>query len=128
MTPIEIMALVVSIIVILKILTIKKSQKLWFKSVTKRYWGSSLLMIISLTISIVSLVFLLQELTIIQIWATMIFSMSLITLGLAHLSKYMLQIEKEWFKKENMLKKGWLATIVWVALSIWVLIALFTLS
>jgi hypothetical protein len=68
----------------------------------------------------------LNRLTIIQIWAVTLFTMALIVLGLAPLSKYMLNVEKKWFTETNVLKTGWVAAIVWLVLIVWVLYALFT--
>ncbi|NOR48949.1 MAG: hypothetical protein GQ533_13055 [Methanosarcinaceae archaeon] len=51
--------------------------------------------------------------------------MSLIVLGLAPLSKYMLEIEEKWFKEEKMITIGPIAWIVWSGLSIWVLYTIF---
>jgi len=128
MTPIEIIALIVAVIVPVKLIILMKSQKLWFRKVTSNYWVGSgnITMILSFVVAVVSLFFLLQELTIIQVWATMLFSMALISMALAPFSKYMLEVENKWFSETNTIKKGWLATIVWVAISIWVLISLFS--
>lgn len=126
MTPIEIMAFIVAFFTLGKMLTMLFSQKSWFPNLTKRFWGHPRRLTIgSLVVVIVSLWFLLQELTIVQVFAVTFFSMSLIVLGLAPLSKYMLEIEKKWFKEEKMITIGPIAWIVWVGLSIWVLYALF---
>jgi len=126
MTPIEIMALIAAIIVPIKIITLLRSRQSWFNTVTKRFWGNPVATtILLLIVVIVTLYFLLQELTIVQIWAASLFIMALIALGLAPLSKYMLEIEKKWFTEMNVLKIGWLPAIVWLALIIWVLYTLF---
>ncbi|MBE9593267.1 MAG: hypothetical protein IMF19_07280 [Proteobacteria bacterium] len=127
MTPIEIMAFIAAIIVPIKIIMLLRSQKSWFNTVTRRFWGNAVVTtILSLIVVIVTLYYLLQELTIIQIWAVTLFTMALIVLGLAPLSKYMLNVEKKWFTETNVLKTGWVAAIVWLVLIIWVLYALFT--
>ena len=126
MTPIEIMALIAAVIVPIKLLMLLRSQKSWFNTVTRRYWGNAIVTtILSLIVVIVTLFYLLQELTIVQIWAVTLFAMALISLGLAPFSKYMLNVEKKWFTETNTLKAGWFAAMVWVALIIWVLYALF---
>ena len=126
MTPIEIMAFIAAIIVPIKLIMILRSQKSWFNTVTKRYWNNAVVTtILSLVVVIVTLFYLLQELTIVQIWAVTLFAMALISLGLAPFSKYMLNVEKKWFTEINVLKTGWVAGIVWVALILWVLYAIF---
>ena len=128
MTPIEIIALITAVIIPIKLIILLKSQRFWFKKVTSKYWKGTgnLTMFLSFVVAAITLIFLLQELTIIQIWATMLFSMALISMALAPFSKYMLEVEKKWFSETNTIKKGWLATIVWIAISVWVIISLFT--
>ena len=127
MTPIEIMALIAAIIVPIKIIMLLRGQKFWFNTVTRRYWGNAIITtILSLIVVIVTLFYLLQELTIVQIWAVTLFAMALISLALAPFSKYMLSVEKKWFTETNVLKTGLVAGIVWTILVIWVLYALFT--
>ena len=126
MNPIEIMAFIVAFFTLGKMLTMLFSQKSWFTNYTKRFWAHpGMLTIGSLVAVIVSLWFLLQELTIVQVFAVTFFSMSLIVLGLAPLSKYMLEIEEKWFKEEKMITIGPIAWIVWSGLSIWVLYTIF---
>mgnify|MGYP000327054479 CR=1 FL=1 len=126
MNPTEIMAFIVAFFTLGKMLTMLFSQKSWFTSSTKRFWAHPRMLTIgSLVAVIVSLWFLLQELTIVQVFAVTFFSMSLIVLGLAPLSKYMLEIEEKWFKEEKMITIGPIAWIVWSGLSIWVLYTIF---
>ena len=128
MNPVEIIALLTALIVPIKLVILMRSQKFWFKNVTSNYWVGSgnTIMILSFLVSVVSLYFLLQELTIVQIWAALFFSMALISMALAPFSKYLLEAENRWFTETNTVKKGWLSTIVWVAISLWVLIAIFS--
>lgn len=126
MNPTEIMAFIVAFFTLGKMLTMLFSQKSWFTNYTKRFWAHPRMLTIgSLVVVIVSLWFLLQELTIVQVFAVTFFSMSLIILGLAPLSKYMLEIEEKWFKEEKMITIGPIAWIVWSGLSIWVLYTIF---
>lgn len=126
MNAIEIMALIAAVVVPIKIAMLIKGQKFWFETVTRRYWGNALLTsIVSLIVVIVTLFFLLKELTIVQIWAAVLFSMALISLALAPFSKFMLEVEKKWFTETNVLKTGWIALIVWIGLAIWVLVEIF---
>lgn len=124
MTPIEIMALIVATAVLIKLVLMVASPKSWKSTVTKRSWANPILTtIVSLVVMVVSLIFLIRELTIIQIFAVMFFAMSLMILSFAPYSKDMLVLEDKMFKN---LKKGWVAGIVWLVLAIWVLYALLT--
>lgn len=126
MTTIEIIALIGAIIVPVKIIMLLKGQKFWFETVTEKYWGNAVTTtILSLLAVAVLLFFLLQELTIVQIWAGAVFGMALTSLALAPFSKWMLGVEKKWFTETNVFKTGWVSLIVWIALIVWVLYSLF---
>lgn len=125
MTPIEIIALLGAIIVPVKFVMILKGQGFWFKTVTSRYWGNAMATtLLSLVAVLITLVFLLQELTIVQIWAAAVFSMALVSLALAPFSRFMLEVERKWFTETNVLKTGWIPAVVWILLIAWVLYAL----
>jgi len=126
MTPVEIIALLTALIVLAKVATILRSQRLWFSTVTTRFWGGTgtTTMIVSAVVASVTLWFLLQELTIIEIWAAMLFCMAITVMALAPFSTYLLDAEDRWFAETDTLRQGWLAVIVWVGLSLWVLYAL----
>lgn len=127
MTAVGIIALLGAVIVPIKIVMILRGQKFWFETVTKRYWSSAAITtVLSLLVAAILLYFLLKELTIVQVWASAVFGMALVSLALAPFSKYMLRVEKEWFTETNVLRTGWVALVVWVALIVWVLYALFT--
>jgi len=127
MSAIEIIAFIGAVIVPVKIIMILRGQKFWFETVTKRYWSSAATTtLLSLVAAAVLLYFLLKELTIVQVWASAVFGMVLVSLALAPFSKYMLRVEEDWFTKTNVLRTGWVPLIVWVGLVGWVLYALFT--
>ena len=127
MSLVEVLALLTAVIVVLKTAILLKSQRFWYGNVTSRYWKGSgnLTMFLSFIVAAIALAILLQELTIVQIWAVMLFSMALTSMALAPFSKYMLAVEKKWFAETNTLKKCWFAAIIWMALSIWVLLSIF---
>jgi len=126
MTPIEIIALIMALFVLIKLIVVTINPRRWFNKHTSKFWGGNILMILAFIVAAISLFFLLQELTIIQIWATMFFSLALIIMGLAPFSKYMVEVERKWFLETNSVKKGWFAAIIWAVISVWVLYALFT--
>lgn len=128
MTMVDVLGLLTAVIVISKIAILLKSQRFWYGTVTSRYWKGSgtLTMALSFIVAAITLIILLRELTIVQVWAAMLFSMALTSMALAPFSAYMLEAEKKWFSETNTLKKGWFAAVVWMALSIWVLISIVT--
>ena len=126
MTPVEVIALVTAIVVLGKVVTLLRSQRRWFSGVTTKFWGGTgtTTMAVAAVVAAATLWFLLEELTIVQIWAAMMFCMAITVMGLAPFSKYLLEAEDKWFSETNTLRKGWLPAIVWVGLSLWVLYAL----
>lgn len=81
-------------------------------------------MLLSFAVAMGALVFLLRELTIIQVWAAVFFGIAITSMALAPFAKYMLEAEDKWFSEPSTLKTGWFPGLVWIALSMWVLIAL----
>ena len=126
MSVIDFIALLAAVIVVSKIAILIKHQRFWYGNVTRRYWKGSgtLTMIVSFAVAAGTLLFLLQELTIVQIWAAVFFGMAITSMALAPFAKYMLEVEGKWFSEPSTLKTGWFPGLVWIALSLWVLIAL----
>jgi len=126
MTPIEIMALIVAVFAGVKLVVALISPKSWLGSVTKTAWSNPTLTTIgSLVLAAVALFYLLEELTIVQIFAAMFFLMLLMVMGFAPYAKDMLALEDKMLKDRDVVKRGWLSIIVWGILVIWVLYALF---
>ena len=123
MSSVEWIALIGAIVVPVKIVMLLKGQEFWFEKVTKKYWGNATVTTwLSLTAVVILLVLLLQEFTIVQIWAVTVFAMALISLALAPFSKYMLGAEERWFTETNVFKTGWVAGVAWGIIVIWVLV------
>jgi multisubunit Na+/H+ antiporter MnhG subunit len=126
MTPVEIMALVTALLVLGKVITLLRSQRLWFSTITTRFWGGTgtTTLVVSAVVAAATLWFLLEELTIVQVWAAMLFCMAITVMALAPFSAYLLEAEDRWFTETRTIHKGWPAAVVWVVLSLWVLYAL----
>jgi len=130
MTPIEIMALIVAVFVGFKLLVVLISPKSWMGIVkTVTIWKNPIpTTLVSIVLAAVALMYLLQELTIVQIFATTLFVMFLMIISLSSCAKATLAVEKQVFKEMDVKKlsmEAWLAIIVWGILTIWVLWALF---
>jgi len=130
MTPIEIMALIVAVFVGFKLLVVLISPKSWMGIVkTVTIWKNPIpTTLVSIVLAAVTLMYLLQELTIVQIFATTLFVMFLMVISLSSCAKATLALEKQVFKELDVKKlsvEAWLAIIVWGILVIWVLWALF---
>lgn len=124
MTPIEIMALIFAIAILVKILVFVTNPRKWLKIVKPLYANPVLLAVASLVLAAISLNYLLQELTIIQIAATMLFIAFLAAISMASYSKEVFDFAEKLLSKET-IKKARLSIIIWVLLAGWVLDILF---
>lgn len=127
MTAIEVMALILVLFSAVKLVAILLKPKFWMDNVAKRLSARpGIVSLVSLVIAAISLMFLLKELTVVQIFAVMFFFVGLMAMEFAPYSKDMLAlIEERILRDRDILKKSWLAIIVWSVLIIWVLCALF---
>ena len=125
MTPVEIMAFIVAALIGIKLLVIMINTKNWMPVVKAVYGNPAITQLVALVLGGISLWYLLQEMTIVQIFAVMFFFMMLMLVGFAAFSKDLMGLANKLLKEPNVLKRSWLATTIWVVLVIWVLWALF---
>ncbi|MGE4357019.1 MAG: hypothetical protein AB7E08_00500 [Candidatus Omnitrophota bacterium] len=125
MSIIELMALIVVIFSGIKIITLLINPEFWIDKVAKKLWrNKGITIFVSLIIAVLSLLFLLKELTIVQIFATILFFMALMAISMAPYAQTLIGLISQEISRENILKKNWLSIIIWVILMIWVLLAL----
>jgi len=126
MTPIEIMAAFVALLILVKLVTVGFKPKAWMDNVAKPiYSNASIATVVGLVIAGGSLWFLLKELSIVQIFAAMLFFIGLMVVGIAPLGKDLMVMADKMVKQKNLLKQFWLAWVIWVVLAVWVLYTLF---
>jgi len=124
MTPVEWMAAIIAIIVLIKLIVILIKPSAWMEVVDAVYKWPIVTVIVSLILAYYTLTLLLEEITIIQIFASMLFLMFLMTLSMVIYKKEIVTLGKKMLKKD-ILKRAWLAIIVWLVLCVWVLKELF---
>ena len=125
MTPIEIMALVLAIVVAIKLIVVLIKPKAWLDSVVKPIWKNpAVTMIISLILAAVTLYYLLTEITIVQIFATMLFLVLLMAVGVSVYFNEIAAMGTKMLKSKAVIKKSWLYILIWIALVVWVLYTL----
>ena len=123
MTPIEVMALIFVLLGIVKLVVVFASPRSWLKVVKLVYKIPWLTASVALVLTFTTLGYLLRELTIVQVFAVLLFTCFLMMLGWAPFSKEMIEL-KERLATRTALKRAWLAIIVWVILLIWALYAI----
>ena len=125
MTPIEIIALTFIVFGLIKLVVIWNNPVNW-KPVVKGVYGKPVVtMAVALVLGAVILRYLLEELTIVQIFASMTFMMALIMLQFAALGRELTEWCEQFFNDRAMLKRIWFYLIVWLILMGWVLYEIF---
>ena len=127
MTPIEIIALILIAVSVIKIITILIKPQAW-ANLVKKIWANSMLTSgISLILAAVVLYYLIQSgLTIVQILAVTAFVALLMAVGIGIYAKDVVSVATKMLKK-GIMKKAWLYTLLWVALIVWGVIEIFGL-
>ncbi len=125
MTPIQIMALIVAVLGAIKLIVIVIDPKIWLKKVVKPIYANTMLAsLIGLIIAGVSLYYLKQTMTIVDIFAVMLFFFGLMLMSFAVMSKEMVALADKVLRKDGLMR-FWLPMLVWILLLIWVFYALF---
>jgi hypothetical protein len=125
MTSVKIIALIFVIFALVKMLVVFIDPASW-KSVVKKIYVKPIYTItISLISAAVILRFLLQEITIVQIFASMTFMMVLMMVQFAALGNEVVEITEKFLDNKNLIKKLWLSLTLWILLMGWVLYELF---
>jgi hypothetical protein len=127
MTPIEIMALIVVVVSIIKLIVVMVNPRAWIRGVGRKVYAVPAITMPVLTIlTSVGLYYLLQELSIVQIFASFlvfwfVMLMALLPFGRAFLPA----IESAYSTNKEAWKKSGLVMIIWIILLILALRELF---
>lgn len=123
-TTIEWFALVIAVFALVKIGFILLKPKAWISFATKVWKNPKITGSVALILSIVVLYYLLKEITIVQIFAAMLFFSLLMMMGFAPYAKELISMSKKNIKK--IVKELRLYLLIWLLLIIWVLWEIFT--
>lgn len=125
MNPIEIMALIIAVLGIVKLVFIFANPKAWVKVVDFVYAKPNVTGALSALLALIILFFLVQEITIVQIFAVMLFVMFLILIKFSVYAKDLKALSHKVLNDKNLIRKAWLAVVIWLILIIWVLYEIF---
>ena len=124
-TPVEIIALVLSIAIIVKLVFVFAAPK-GYLNFAKSIWKYKIVMtLVYLALGGLIGYYLLQELTIVQIMATTALVACLIGIGFTPHVDMLLKVMGKKFTVTQMIKDHWLYILIWLAAAGWVLYALF---
>lgn len=125
-SSIDVMALIVLLAVSIKIAVILIKPNAWLNFTTKIWGKPKILMIVSLILAALSLIYLINAgVTIVHIFATMLFIALLGAVGVAIYSDKVMLLMQELMQDKTIIKKSWLYIAIWIGLIIWGFYVLF---
>ena len=127
LSSIQILALIFLVVAAVKILVLLIYPKAWVKVIKKVWINSQVMMIISLVLAIIVFYLLVQELSLTQIFAVMLFTALLAAVGVSIYSESVVRLAVRLLGDREIVKKSWLYILVWVILIFWGLKELFIL-
>lgn len=126
MTPVEIIATIFAVLVIVKFLYFKYKPMAWKKLSDKIIKKPKVTKWIYLVLALVIGYYLLQELNVVQIVAVMMFSGFLTGYTFMTFAKEFKPFYKEiWKNKESLVQRLWLVWLIYLVLAVWVLWTVF---
>jgi hypothetical protein len=121
------MALVVVVVSVIKLVVILVNPRAWIVGVGKRVYGSPVVTrIICVILGAIAFYYLVQELSIVQIFAAFLVFWFLLVIGLAPFGNEILSaVEAKYPNASAIWKQSWITLIIWIVLMVWVLKELF---
>jgi len=117
---IEILALIFILIAGIKITIVLISPKFWIEGVVKKIWSHPATMIMcSLAAAGVTLYFLLEVITMVQILAVTLFLSLLMMAGVAMFALDFIKFAEKLYEKKAISKKTLPYIVIWIALLLW---------
>lgn len=125
MTPLEVLAAIFGVLVLLKLSLIMLNPQLRIRIVESIINKNiAFLAIIYLVLTAIAGYYVLSSLSIVEVAAVMMLMSGLMGLFFVQYQKIMLQLAKETLSSD-FLSKNWLSILIWAALAIWALYAVF---
>ncbi|MCR4328377.1 MAG: hypothetical protein NUV53_02555 [Patescibacteria group bacterium] len=121
MTPIDILAVVFSVIVLVKLAVVIINPGIWMKLVDPIYRHTTVTTIVYVVLLAVAGYYVLPLVTAVQFGAIALIVMLIVGLGFIPYANVILKLRDEVIAKG--IGKAWFSVLVWFALAIWVLVS-----
>ena len=121
MDAIGIFALVAAVAALVKILTIIIKPKAWLNLTEKIWRAPNIVMIVCLVLAAFVFYNLIQELTMVEIFAVMLFVALLGGVSIGSYHKEFIGVASKMLKDRKSLRKAWISLVVWLFLALWAL-------
>lgn len=123
MTTIEFFAVIIAVLTLAKIITVLINPRAWMRLVEPLFKNPAATTVVYLVLAAVTGYYVLQNFSIIEIGAVMLFFVFLMGIGLFPYSDTILKLREEVIEKGA--KKAWPAVIIWTVFALWILCAVF---
>ncbi|MFQ5541361.1 MAG: hypothetical protein ACE5E2_00910 [Candidatus Binatia bacterium] len=124
MTPIEILATIFAVFVIVKLVIVIAKPGLWMKWAGAMLKNDVMITLIYFVLAVIVGYFIFAELTVVQVAAVTLWVSMLIGIGFVPYSKILLKLRDELVSVG--ISRAWFAMLIWAVLAIWVLYAVFS--
>ena len=124
-SAIEIAALALVILGLIKLVILSFNAKTWIKVVKTIYGNPVVTFTVELVLAVVLFYYLLQQFTIVQIMSVIALGALLTGMSLAVYGKETSAWASKILKKKSLVRKAWLPILIWLGLTVWTLIELF---
>jgi hypothetical protein len=121
MAPIEILATIFAVFVIVKLVVVTVKPGLWMKWAKGMLKNELLITLIYFVLAVIIGYYIFAELTVVQVAAVTLWVSMLIGIGFVPYSKILLKTSDELLSVG--ISKAWLSMLIWAGLAIWVLYA-----
>ena len=126
MTPIEVLATVFAVAILVKLVFVAASPKTYLRLVDAMAANTKLVSALYLVMAAIIGYYVLAEFTIVQVAAVIMFVMPRLGLAWApHLGKFLGVVREAMGQPGEALKRNWLSVIIWGAMAVWVLYSLY---
>jgi hypothetical protein len=119
MTPIEVLATIFAVLVLVKLAFIRANPRAWMNFAQLILRNSVVVMSGYLVLAAVVGYFIFSSLTIVQVGAVMLFTSLLAGVGLVPYSQVILKVGEEMLTEG--VGKAWLSMLIWFCIALWVL-------
>ncbi len=130
MTAVEIIALIFVALSVIKLVVLSISPRAWYgpaNPIIRLVWNRISATVLSLVLGGLVLFYLLAEISIVQIFASMVFTFLLVILIMAPDIKKIFDVLIRHLEREKRLwTRYWFPLLVWIALMVWVVWEIFT--
>ena len=123
MAPIEILATIFAVFVIVKLVVVSVKPGLWMKWAKGMLKNELLITLIYFVLAVIIGYYIFAELTVVQVAAVTLWVSMLIGIGFVPYSKILLKTSDELLSVG--ISKAWLSMLIWAVFAVWVLYAVF---